>query len=432
MTEPTDAQREIENIKLFRKRVKLSRSNRPLAEKINAKQAIANSCYKKRIKAEIDAISNKYTKLKKENLDKIYEMLIRLSFPDSETEFLPLPTYPEGKSEMSDSIHDFILELNQKIKAKQLLTYDNKTNLLAPIKAKFETYFEKDINKSNALFRFLLVTTVLAALLVVLGMCGPLLGFGFGAILAITLIFTSVAIIAGWYAVPVKDEIESRKSRKDTRLKTEEQKIDNFFTDYNGFIDRGDLSLEEDDARADIAPEVIKKIENAEGGVTKAYQALAESIKNNLTEQMETQLFEKKCLSASFDQVYLLYAIEVQKINKGLKFMRKYHGVSSDLLPDVSFEEVKKLAEDRVALKQAKNFGVAEQDKAVADIFRLQTERAKLLKFQRTDTAMDTAKLPKDEKVFKLYEACGAFYKAKKAQAKAVAQTTSQLAAPSA
>lgn len=229
MTEPTDEQREIENIKLFRKRVKLSRSNRPLAEKINAKQAIANSRYKKTIKAEIDAISNKYTKLKKENLDKIYEMLIRLSFPDSETEFLPLPTYPEGKSEMSDSIHDFILELNQKIKAKKTLEIQDKNNLLAPIKAKFETYFEKDINKSNALFRFLLVTTVLAALLVVLGMCGSLLGFGFGAILAITLIFTSVAIIAGWYAVPVKDEIESRKSRKDTLLKTEEQKIDNFF-----------------------------------------------------------------------------------------------------------------------------------------------------------------------------------------------------------
>lgn len=175
---------------------------------------------------------------------------------------------------------------------------------------------------------------------------------------------------------------------------------------------------------------MIKKIENAEGDVTSAYQALVESIKNNLIAQMETELFEKKCLSASFDQVYLLYAIEVQKINKGLKFMRKYHGVSSDLLPDVSFEEVKKLAEDRVALKQAKNFGVTEQNKAVADILRLQTERAELLKFQRKDTAKDTAKLPKDEKVSKLYQACGAFYKAKKAQAKAVAQTAVVVAAP--
>lgn len=225
MTALTDTQREeneIENIKIFRKQVRLSRSNTPLAEEIDAKQAIANSRYKKRIKAAIDAISKKYNRLKQENLDKIYEMLIRLSFPDSETEFLPLPTYPEGKSEMSDSIHDFIRKLNDKVEAKKLLTNQDKSDLLAPIKAKFETYFEKDINKSNALFRFLLVTTVLAALLVVLGMCGPLLGFGFGAILAITLIFTSVAIIAGWYAVPVKDEIESRKSRKDTLLKTEE------------------------------------------------------------------------------------------------------------------------------------------------------------------------------------------------------------------
>lgn len=417
MKEPTEEQvqnEEIEKVKVYRERVALTSSSYWLARKSDAKQSIAKKRYQKRIKAQIAEISKKYNQLKKENLDTIAEMLITLSLHSKNCDFLPLPVYPTGESEMSECINKFIEKFEDKIKDNKELTDEDITILLEPIKTRYDAYFERMRKQWNALCGFLVVLTIMAAVLMVVGFAG---------IVIIPIIIASmvVALFVGQSAMFVKAHIDDKKKKVIEIFEDERKKLVQFITNYNEVIRNPDaaLTLSDEPVKAKVIPEEMSKEKEK---VINAHTQVVMRLKEALIRKMVYQLTMVKegvatgFFTSSFGGVSKICENRVQKINKRLNFIRDYYGISQDILPDVSFREIK---ENAILILNG-NSSLPERDLSVRN---LNLDIKKHTIFKRSDKRKLRCEKDlrvKSREVRTFLQACATFYKARKAQAKAV------------